>query len=207
MKKIVVNMSSREKRYAVLEDEQVVKLEMVSPHQASRVGTIYLGKVTQVLPGMDAVFVDYGEVKNGFLHRDELPAFQLASDQSGTISQYVREGEKLLVQVKRDETGTKGANLSSLLELATSSFVYIVGIDTIGVSKKFKQAALQKYWRKLALQYKQPNEGFIIRTEMEQQSEAEFLQTIQRSRAQYQHLQQQAASLKRPGVVWQRDDF
>ena len=47
------------------------------PHQASTVGNIYLGKVTKVLPGMDAVFVDYGADKNGFLHRDELPAYQL----------------------------------------------------------------------------------------------------------------------------------
>lgn len=207
MKKIVVNMDSREKRYAVLEDEQVVKIEIASPHQASKVGNMYLGKVTQVLPGMDAVFVDYGEAKHGFLHRDDLSAFQLASDKSGTINQYVREGEKLLVQVKRDETGTKGAKLSSLLELATTSFVYIVGIDTVGVSKKFKQAASQKYWRKLALQHKQPDEGFIIRTEMESKSEAEFVQTIETLRAQYGQIQQKAASLKRPGAVWQRDDF
>ena len=121
MKKIMVNLTSREKRFAVLEHDQVVKIEIMPPNQSSAVGNIYMGKVTKVLPGMDAVFVDYGVEKNGLLHRDDIPAFQLANNKSGTISQYIRQGEKLLVQVKRDETGTKGAKLSGLIELSTDS--------------------------------------------------------------------------------------
>ena len=151
MKKIIVNYTSREKRYAVLESDRVVKIEMMPPNQSSTVGNIYLGKVTKVLPGMDAVFVDYGEEKNGFLHRDDLPAFQLAKDKSGTVSQYIRQGEKLLVQVKRDETGTKGAKLSGLIELSEESLVYIDGIDYVGVSKKFHNPKNQKHWREVAL--------------------------------------------------------
>ena len=63
MKKIIVNYTSREKRYAVLEHNHVVKIEIMSPNQSSAVGNIYLGKVTKVLPGMEAVFIDYGETK------------------------------------------------------------------------------------------------------------------------------------------------
>ncbi len=174
MKKIIVNYTSREKRYAVLDEDRVVKIEMMLPNQSSTVGNIYLGKVTKVLPGMDAVFVDYGEEKNGFLHRDDLPTFQLAKDKSGTVSQYIRQGEKLLVQVKRDETGTKGAKLSGLIELSEESLVYIAGIDYVGVSKKFHNPNNQKHWRQVASQHKQQQEGLIIRTAMEKQSEGAF---------------------------------
>lgn len=207
MKKIIVNYTSREKRYAVLDEDRVVKIEMMLPNQSSTVGNIYLGKVTKVLPGMDAVFVDYGEEKNGFLHRDDLPTFQLAKDKSGTVSQYIRQGEKLLVQVKRDETGTKGAKLSGLIELSEESLVYIAGIDYVGVSKKFHNPNNQKHWRQVASQHKQQQEGLIIRTAMEKQSEGAFVQTLEGLREKYQELQKKGSVLKHPGVIFQKDTF
>ena len=207
MRKIVVNLNSREKRYAVIEDHQVVKIEMMSPNQSSAVGNIYMGKVTKVLPGMDAVFVDYGVEKNGLLHRDDLPAFQLAMNKSGNISQYIRQGEKLLVQVKRDETGTKGAKLSGLLELSTDSLVYIYGIDYVGVSKKFQDRKMQKHWRELAYQHKKQEEGLIVRTAMENQSEDYFLDKVSTLREMYQELQKKGNGKKHPGILFQRDTF
>ncbi len=207
MKKIIVNYTSREKRYAVLEHNHVVKMEIMSPNQSSAVGNIYLGKVTKVLPGMDAVFVDYGEQKNGLLHRDDLPAYQLADNKSGTISQYIRQGEKLLVQVKRDETGTKGAKLSGLIELSSDSLVYIYGIDYVGVSKKFQDRKMQKHWRELAYQHKDQEEGLIVRTAMEDQSEAGFLQIFSTLREMYQELKKKGNGLKHPSLIFQRDTF
>lgn len=207
MKKVIVNISSREKRYAVLEYDQVLKIESVLPNQSSKVGNIYMGKVTKVLPGMDAAFVDFGVEKNGFLHREELLSFQLATNKKGTISQYIRQGEKLLVQVKRDETGTKGAKLSGLIELSSESLVYIYGIDYVGVSKKFQDETMQKYWRKLALNHKDLEEGLIIRTAMENQSDTYFLQTLHTLREKFREIQNKGTSLKHPGLLFQRDTF
>jgi len=209
MKKIIANLSSREKRYAVLEQNEVMKIESMPPNQLSAVGNIYMGKVAKVLPGMDAVFVDYGAERHGFLHRDELPAFQLAdkSLKGGTISQYIRQGEKLLVQVKRDETGNKGAKLSGLIELSSPSLVYIAGLDYVGVSKKFQQEDRQKYWRNLAFQHKNQDEGLIIRTSMENQSEESFVHILHALREQYNELHKQARALKHPGLVLQKDTF
>lgn len=207
MKKIIVNYTSREKRYAVLEHDQIVKIEIMPPNQLSTVGNIYMGKVTKVLPGMDAVFVDYGQDKNGLLHRDDIPAFQLANNKSGTISQYVRQGEKLLVQVKRDETGTKGAKLSGLIELSTDSLVYIFGIDYVGVSKKFQDRKMQKHWRELAHQHKMQEEGLIVRTSMENQNETHFLHIVSALREMYQELKKKGNGLKHPGILFQRDTF
>lgn len=205
MRKIVVDASSREKRYAVLEGIDLVRLEVVKPNQVSRVGSIYLGKVTKVLPGMEAVFVDYGENKNGFLHRDELPAFQRAKangEMAQGINHYVHQGEKLLVQVKQDETGTKGARLTALIEISSPSLVYIYGLDYIGVSKKITQ---QQQWREIAQQYKQADEGVIIRTAMEKETEAFFSRTLTELKERYLELERKGKALKNPGVVYEQD--
>ncbi|WP_260285440.1 Rne/Rng family ribonuclease [Peribacillus aracenensis] len=209
MKKMIANLASREKRVAVLENGVLRKLEIMPPQKRSTVGNIYLGKVTKVLPGMDAVFIDYGAEKNGFLHRDEIPSFQQTKKTVGkaSIGQFVHQGEKLLVQVTRDETGTKGAKLTGLIEFSTESLVYIHGIDYVGVSKKFKNDDLQKQWRETALQYKNADEGLIVRTSMENESEAVFLDRLTGLRELYKGLEVKAASLKAPSILYERDAY
>ncbi|MGG0788069.1 Rne/Rng family ribonuclease [Peribacillus simplex] len=209
MKKMIANLASREKRVAVLENGVLRKLEIMPPQKRSTVGNIYLGKVTKVLPGMDAVFIDYGAEKNGFLHRDEIPSFQLTkkSDGKASIGQFVHQGEKLLVQVTRDETGTKGAKLTGLIEFSTESLVYIHGIDYVGVSKKFKNNDLQKQWRETALQHKNPDEGLIVRTSMENESESVFLDRLTGLREIYKGLEVKAASFKAPSILYERDAY
>ncbi|MEE3953587.1 Rne/Rng family ribonuclease [Peribacillus frigoritolerans] len=209
MKKMIANLASREKRVAVLENGVLRKLEIMPPQKRSTVGNIYLGKVTKVLPGMDAAFIDYGAEKNGFLHRDEIPSFQLTkkSDGKASIGQFVRQGEKLLVQVTRDETGTKGAKLTGLIEFSTESLVYIHGIDYVGVSKKFKNDDLQKQWRETATQHKNPDEGLIVRTSMENESELVFLDRLTGLRELHKGLEVKAASLKAPSLLYERDAY
>ncbi|MET1180018.1 Rne/Rng family ribonuclease [Peribacillus simplex] len=209
MKKMIANLASREKRVAVLENGVLRKLEIMPPQKRSTVGNIYLGKVTKVLPGMDAVFIDYGAEKNGFLHRDEIPSFQQTkkTDGKASVGQFVHQGEKLLVQVTRDETGTKGAKLTGLIEFSTESLVYIHGIDYVGVSKKFKNDDLQKRWRETALQYKNADEGLIVRTSMENESEEVFLDRLTGLRELYKGLEVKAASLKAPSILYERDAY
>ncbi|MGE7877284.1 Rne/Rng family ribonuclease [Peribacillus muralis] len=209
MKKMIANLVSREKRIAVLEDGVLSKLVITPDHQRSTVGNVYLGKVTKVLPGMDAVFIDYGAEKNGFLHRDELPSYQLTknSDGKAAIGQFVRQGEKLLVQVSRDEAGTKGAKLTGLIEFSTETLVYIHGMDYVGVSKKFKNEHKQKQWREMALQNKKRDEGLIVRTSMENESEAVFLERLSSLREQYKGLERKAATIKAPALLLAKDTF
>ncbi|MGV2446483.1 UNVERIFIED_CONTAM: Rne/Rng family ribonuclease [Bacillus sp. ATCC 13368] len=209
MKKMIANLASREKRVAVLENGVLRKLEIMPPQKRSTVGNIYLGKVTKVLPGMDAAFIDYGAEKNGFLHRDEIPSFQLTkkSDGKASIGQFVRQGEKLLVQVTRDETGTKGAKLTGLIEFSTESLVYIHGIDYVGVSKKFKNDDLQKQWRETAMRHKNPDEGLIVRTSMENESESVFFDRLTGLRELHKGLEVKAASLKAPSLLYERDAY
>ena len=206
MKKMIANLSSREKRVAILEDGVLSKLEIMPPHQSSLVGNVYVGRVTKVLNGMDAVFVDYGRDKNGFLHRDDIPAFQMAKREGKkAIGHYIREGEKLLVQVTRDETGTKGAKLTGLIEFSTDSLVYIHGIDYVGVSKKFKDDKVQKRWRERALEHKAEDEGLIIRTSMEEEPEEVFLSRLSSLRDTYRECRKKAEAIKAPALLVQKN--
>lgn len=212
MKKVIVNMSSREKRYAILEDDKLVKLEVFLPNQQSLVGNIYVGKVTKLFPGMDAAFIDFGQDKNGFLHRDQLPSFQLSKQENGsavpgTIGKYVRQGERLLVQVTRDETGTKGARLTGLIELSTDYLVYIHGIDYVGVSKKFEDPQSQQKWRNAAIEHKKADEGLIIRTSMENQGFERFQNQLLTLREKYAELHKKAAASKSPRLLYRSDTF
>lgn len=212
MKKVIINMLSREKRYAVLEDDKLVKLEVIPPNQQSLVGNIYVGKVTKILPGMDAVFIDFGEEKSGFLHRDQLPSYQLSESENrntgtGTIAKYVRQGERLLVQVTRDGTGTKGAKLTGLIEISTEYLVYIRGMDYVGVSKKFEDPLSQQKWRNIAIEQKREDEGLIIRTSMEKEGPELFHKQLLTLRKKFDDIHNKAASLKSPGLLYSKDTF
>ena len=135
----------REKRYALLDEQKVERLFVKQPEHGSLVGNIYYGIVTKVLPGMNAAFVDIGEEKNGFIHRDKLASFVLADDDktvkdNRSISSYVHQGEKLLVQVEKDATGTKGPRLTGVIELSGDHIIYMPKGKYVAVSKKISPA-------------------------------------------------------------------
>ena len=117
LKKLIVNVLTREKRFALLDGKKVEKLEIRQPKFSTLVGNMYLGTVTKVLPGMNAAFVDIGEDKNGFIYRDKLASFVLSQEskdekEKKSVSSFVHQGEKLIVQVEKDATGTKGPRLN-----------------------------------------------------------------------------------------------
>ena len=100
MKKLIVNVLTREKRFALLDGSKVEKLQIKQPKQETLVGNIYLGIVTKVLPGMNAAFVDIGEEKNGYIHRDKLASFVLATGskeekESKSISSFIHSRGKI----------------------------------------------------------------------------------------------------------------
>lgn len=97
--------------------------------------------------------------------------------------------------------------MTGLIELSTDSLVYIHGIDYVGVSKKFKNDELHKQWRETALQYKNPDEGLIVRTSMENESESVFLDRLTGLRELYKGFEVKAASLKAPSLLYERDAY
>src|SRR5699024_7798120 len=113
------NMVTREQRAAIVENGKVVEVIVEQPNKKELVHNIYVGKVVNVLPGMQAAFVDIGEKKNGFLYRDNVLAYTLLQEEDQekkkrNISSFITEGETVIVQVEKEGFGSKGPKLSGI---------------------------------------------------------------------------------------------
>lgn len=212
MNKIIVNHLSREKRYAVLKGQVVDKLVIHQPKHQSAVGNIYLGIVEKVLPGMNAAFIQIGEEKSGYIHRDKLAAYVLDHEentvkQSRSISSYVHQGERLLVQVEKDAAGTKGPRLTGVIEIQGSHLIYMPKGRYVAVSKKIENEQLREEWRQFGFQMKEQDEGIIFRTSCTEQTLGQLQQEFEQLRQDYLALLNKVESLKKPGKVLERNSF
>lgn len=205
MKKIIVNILSREQRFAVLENGLLQQIVLCNESEESLVGNIYVGRVDKIVPGMDAAFINFGQQKNGFLHKGDLLS-AIGKSKDTAISQLVTQGEKLLVQVVRDETEYKGSRVTGLVEIATPNFVYTYGQNHIAVSKKLSEQDRER-WRSLVEEHRQENEGMLIRTEMNEQDEAFFIDELKTCRDAYSDLQKQLAAAKSPVLLYKKNQL
>jgi len=95
---IIINVKTREKRYAVIENGKVSAIRIRQPGDAAKVGNIYLGKVADVKPGINAAFIDIGGIRHGYLHISRLPAFVNSKNSNPTISAYLSPGQTVMVR-------------------------------------------------------------------------------------------------------------
>lgn len=207
MNTLVINHLGREKRYAILKDQKPEKIVVHQPKIQSSVGAIYLGVVSKVLPGMNAAFIDIGQSKNGFLHRDKLPAYLQTKNENKTISSYLHQGEKLLVQVEKDPTGTKGPRLSGILEFNGRSIVYMPKGHYVAVSKKISSEDDREKWRQFGFRIKRDEEGILFRTASQDFSESEITEEIEQLRNKHEELQRTSQSMKKPGLILENNTF
>lgn len=210
MEKLIVNVVSREKRFAVVKNNTVEKIIFDRPEQQSLVGNIYYGTVTKVLPGMNAAFIDIGAEKNAYLHRDVLASYVLSSERSidkekKSVSAFVHQGEKLLVQVEKDTTGVKGPRVTGIIELTGMNLIYMPQGRYVAVSKKIVQE--KDYLRRIGMRLKTEEEGLIFRTSSISTTEEEMENEFNTLRHLADELNQQAAALKKPGILYQKDTF
>ncbi|MEM5012193.1 Rne/Rng family ribonuclease [Niallia taxi] len=209
---MLVNMKSREKRFAYLFNNKLERLYIEQPQQKSAVGNIYVGIVTKVAPGMNAAFVDIGEVKNCYLPKDKLASYS-ADDSSfnekknRSISTYIKQGEKVLVQVVKDATGTKGPKLTGIVELQKDNLVYMPYGRYIAVSKKLADQKLQQQLRSVGKKLTSQSEGLIFRTSAANASEAELTAEVDELRQKYTELLRQAATAKKPALLLANNDY
>jgi ribonuclease G len=210
MEQLIINTISREKRFAVVKNGVVEKIYIEQPSQQSLVGNIYLGIVERVIPGMNAAFVNFGEDMSGFLSRDKLPGYVLSEDENKanrSISSFLHQGEKLLVQVEKDAAGTKGARLTGIIEIQGKNVVYMPQGKYIAISKKAETPEIRDRWREFAKELKSPEEGLIFRTEGLKQTEEVIAAEFQEQRSLYGHMLATAGEMKKPGIVYSRDYF
>ena len=169
-KEILVNITPQETRVATLENGMVHEIYIERSHRKGLVGNIYKGMVARVLPGMEAAFVDIGLERAAFLHvSDVAQARQSGNGGTVHISQVLREGQELLVQVIKDPLGTKGARLTTNITIPSRYLVYMPNSENVGVSSRIESDEERERLRKMLLSQDERDHesGYIIRTAAE----------------------------------------
>ena len=167
--KIIVNYDPKETRVALLEDGKPVELYLERPLRQRLVGNIYKGVVENVLPGMQAAFVNIGEERNAFLYVDDIPQPEEASSGGNRlpIQRLVHVGEEVMVQVMKESFGSKGARLTGHITLPGRYLVFMPGLSYVGVSRRIKSQEERDRLKKIVESLKPPDAGIIIRTAAE----------------------------------------
>ncbi|MBT8116350.1 MAG: ribonuclease G [Gammaproteobacteria bacterium] len=140
---ILINVTPRETRVAVVENGVLQEIFIERARRRGIVGNVYRGRVCRVLPGMQAAFVDTGLERAAFLHASDVEARKMegASAPNGTqtdITELLREGQELSVQVIKDPLGTKGARLTTQITIPSRYLVYIPDVENVGISQKIE---------------------------------------------------------------------
>ncbi|MGW6335665.1 translation initiation factor IF-2 N-terminal domain-containing protein [Nocardia rhamnosiphila] len=165
---------------AVLEDNILVEHFVTNTGSASMVGNVYLGKVQNVLPSMEAAFIDIGRGRNGVLYAGEVnwEAAGLGGKER-KIEQALKPGDQVLVQVSKDPVGHKGARLTTQISLAGRFLVYVPGGTSTGISRKLPDTE-RKRLKEILREIVPADAGVIIRTASEGVSEAELTRDVER---------------------------
>ena len=141
-KEIIIRSETDETLVAVMEDRRLVELYIDRADEERLTGNIYKGIVENVLPGMQAAFVDIGLTKNSFLYvREVLPkvAGEGESDDTVTISDLLKKGQEILIQIVKEPTPTKGARVTTHLTLAGRYLVLMPTVSYIGISRRIEE--------------------------------------------------------------------
>ena len=165
---ILINVTPPETRVAVIENGVVQEIIVERTAKRGLVGNIYKGKVCRVLPGMQAAFVDAGLERAAFLHAADIQAGN--GDKSDQITDLVREGGEIIVQVVKDPLGTKGARLTTNISIPSRYMVFMPGMSNVGVSQKIEDEGERMRLRDVLTQYAETSNisaGFIARTAAE----------------------------------------
>lgn len=194
---------------AVLEDSILVEHFVTSTGSASMVGNVYLGKVQNVLPSMEAAFVDIGRGRNGVLYAGEVnwEAAGLGGKER-KIEQALKPGDQVLVQVSKDPVGHKGARLTTQISLAGRFLVYVPGGTSTGISRKLPDTERKRL--KEILRDIVPNDaGVIIRTASEGVAEDELARDVERLQATWRTIEKAAEGKNdgQPKTLYEEPDL
>jgi len=168
---ILIERGLRETRAAIIENGALQEVHIERASRRGLVGNVYKGRVTRVLPGMQAAFIDAGLERAAFLHVDDIAVTRPDSTMIGLpkvadIRRLVNQGDDLLVQIVKDPIGTKGARLTTFLSLPSRFLVYMPRGEGVGVSARIEDEAERQRLRELVASLPQPAQGggYILRT-------------------------------------------
>ncbi|RUO66108.1 RNAse G [Pseudidiomarina planktonica] len=207
---ILMNVTPTEARVALIENGILQEIHIERQAKRGLVGNIYVGKVSRVLPGMQAAFIDIGLDKAAFLHASDIVTHieQVEEIESSRlpvrdIAELVRAGQHIIVQVVKDPLGTKGARLTTDITIPSRYLVLMPQSSHVGVSQRIEGEAERERLKELAAPYCTDGSGFIVRTAAEGaadkdlQNDAAFLQRL------WQTIQKRRKNLRKIGVLYE----
>jgi ribonuclease G len=229
-KRILVNAGVTETRVAVQEGALVTELYLERHARRSIVGNVYKGVVTNVLPGMQAAFVDIGLGKDAFLYAGDYAAAladaaPVAADdedadvgdveldeieprrEARPIEEVLRKGQEVLVQVSKESLGTKGARITSFVSLPGRYLVYMPRARHIGVSRRIRDDGERARLRTILRGLEPPSGGFIVRTNAEGRGEAEFRADVEFLGRLWSQIQTRAEQAQAPALLHEEMDL
>ncbi|MER7298678.1 Rne/Rng family ribonuclease [Nocardioides sp. NPDC127514] len=178
---------------AVLEDKVLVEHYVARESQTSLIGNVYLGRVQNVLPSMEAAFIDIGKGRNAVLYAGEVNWASLGwkEGQPRKIESVLTSGQKVLVQVTKDPIGHKGARLTSQISLAGRFLVYVPDGTTSGISRKLPDTERNRL-KTLLKEIVPDTAGVIVRTAAEGAAEDELTRDVERLKARWEDIEKKA---------------
>jgi ribonuclease E len=192
---------------AVLEDGVLVEHYVTRASSGTMVGNVYLGKVQNVLPSMEAAFVDIGRGRNAVLYAGEVNWEGTGLEgRARSIEQALRSGDSVLVQVTKDPIGHKGARLTSHIALSGRHLVYVPHGNASGISRKLPDTE-RKRLRDILKKLVPDGAGVIVRTAAEGASEDELARDVKRLQAQWEDIQAKAAEGGAPVLLYEEPDL
>jgi ribonuclease E len=190
---------------AVFSEDQIQELIVATGNH--QVGDIYLGVVENVLPGIDAAFVNIGDPeRNGFIHVSDLGPLRLRRS-AGSITELLAPQQKVLVQVMKEPTGNKGPRLTGNISLPGRYLVLMPFGRGVNLSRRIRNENERNRLRALAILVKPAGMGLLVRTEAEGVSEEAVIEDLEALQKQWEGIQQEAIATRPPKLLNRDDDF
>ena len=208
--KILINVEDDETRIALIRDSTLDNLYIEQTHRAQKVGNIYCGKVVKVQPSFQAAFIDYGEERHGFLSLSDINFQVYKPNREGrgrpTITHVLKPGQKILVQVIKDEIAHKGASLTTNISLAGRFLVFMPDSDRGGVSRKIEDEDQRARLRHLLKGLGGEDSSAIIRTVGVDRSLTELKRDFMTLRRTWNEIKDEYADQSAPGLLYQEEN-
>ena len=206
-RELLVSVDAGERRVAVLEDEKVAEVYLERPGHYSIAGNVYKGVVDNVLPGMEAAFVEVGLEKNGFLYVDEIVIPELEGRGQGRkIQELVQRGQEILVQAVKDPMKTKGARLTTDISLPGRFVVFVPNGEGLGVSRRLPDEERSRL-REIVKALERKKGGVIVRTAAEGASAEDIERDLVFLERLWKSIQDRAKRVKAPTLVYQEAEL
>jgi ribonuclease G len=204
---LLVSVDPGEKRVAVLEDDVVAEVYLERPDSRSIAGNVYLGTVDNVLPGMEAAFVEIGLEKNGFLYVDEIVGPELEGRRGARkIQDLIQRGQTILVQAVKDPMKTKGARLTTEISLPGRFVVYVPHGDGLGVSRRLEDEERNRL-KAILKEIAPKTGGIIVRTAAEGASAEDVARDLEFLQRLWKTIEVRAKTAKAPTLIYQEAEL